>query len=99
MVDPAVLNKKSDATGTSFSDEAGPILEWKIIGANNERINGWNVVRQALQQYTDPNTKTLTAILEVCTNCVNLIRSLPELIYDKVNVEDLDTHGEDHAAD
>lgn len=99
VVDPAVLNKKSDSTGTSFLDDAGPILEWKIIGANNSRIIGWNAVREALKQYMDPNNKLATAILEVCTNCVNLIRSLPELIYDKVNVEDLDSSLEDHAAD
>lgn len=99
VVDPAVLNKKNDATWTSFLDEARSILDWKIRWANNERINWWNKVRQALQAYTDPNSWNKTAILEVCDNCFNLIKTLPELIYDETNVEDLNTHWEDHAAD
>ena len=31
--------------------------------------------------------------------CANLIRTLPALIYDDHKVEDVDTDGEDHAAD
>lgn len=32
-------------------------------------------------------------------NCVNLIRTLPELVHDEINVEDVDPHSEDHAYD
>lgn len=99
VVDPAVLNKKSDTTGTSFLEEASPILDWKIIWADNSRINWWNKVRQALQHYRDPNSWLTTAILEVCNNCNDLIRTLPEQIYDKINVEDLNSWLEDHSCD
>lgn len=32
-------------------------------------------------------------------NCQNLIRTLPELVHDEVNVEDVDQQGEDHSYD
>ena len=37
--------------------------------------------------------------LFIFNNCVNLIRTLPLLPYDKNNPEDVDTHAEDHAYD
>lgn len=37
--------------------------------------------------------------LQVHPNCLNLIRTLPELVYDKNHIEDVDTEGEDHAYD
>lgn len=38
-------------------------------------------------------------LLQVHVNCKNTIRTLPELIYDQSNPEDVDTSGEDHAYD
>jgi hypothetical protein len=35
----------------------------------------------------------------VAETCVNLIRTLPQLVHDENNVEDVDTTGEDHAPD
>jgi len=35
--------------------------------------------------------------LMICSNCVNLIRTLPEMIYDDKNVEDIADGLEDHA--
>jgi hypothetical protein len=37
--------------------------------------------------------------LQVHPNCTNLIRTLPEQVYSKTIVEDVDTDGEDHAYD
>lgn len=41
----------------------------------------------------------MTAALKITSNCSNLIRTLPSLVHDKTNVEDIDTKLEDHAAD
>lgn len=38
-------------------------------------------------------------ILQIHENCVNLIKTLPELIVDDTNPEDIDTDGPDHAYD
>ncbi len=52
-----------------------------------------------LQPYEDQNTGNLTALVEIGKNCKDLIRTLPTLLHDKVNVEDIDTKQEDHAYD
>lgn len=98
IVDPAIVNKPSETTWTSWSDEMK--AAWlKVKGADNARISGWQVVRQFLQPYQDPNTWQMTAALKITSNCSNLIRTLPSLVHDKTNVEDIDTKLEDHAAD
>lgn len=37
--------------------------------------------------------------LLIFETCTNLLRTLPTLVYDQVRVEDVDSDGEDHAAD
>ena len=37
--------------------------------------------------------------IEVFETCTNLIHTLPAQVYDKIDVEDLDSDGEDHACD
>lgn len=64
---------------------------------NNDRLQGWSVLRDYLKPYH--KNGTLTADLQVFDTCPELIRTLPSLIYDEHKVEDLDTDGEDHAAD
>ena len=38
-------------------------------------------------------------MLYVFSTCRNFIRTLPQLVYDSANVEDVDTGGEDHIYD
>lgn len=98
VVDPAIVNKPSETTWTSGSDEMKAV--WlKVEGADNSRLSGWQVFRQYLQPHEDPNSWEFTAKLKICSNCTNLIRTIPDLVHDKVNVEDIDTDLEDHAAD
>lgn len=63
--------------------------------ANNARIDGWARVRERLR--VDEVTGKPTVF--VFSTCTNLIRTLPLLVYDKTKPEDLNTDGEDHAAD
>jgi len=58
--------------------------------ANNDRINGWSVVREYLK--APPR-------LRIFTTCSNLIRTIPEQIHDEKKPEDLNTDLEDHAVD
>ncbi|HWI69560.1 MAG TPA: hypothetical protein VNS88_14495, partial [Nitrospiraceae bacterium] len=66
--------------------------------ADNKRTPGWAEVRRRLvgQPAADGGNEPL---LYVLSNCTELIRTLPTLQHDETNVEDLDTEGEDHAAD
>jgi|WetSurMetagenome_2_1015567.scaffolds.fasta_scaffold01987_14 hypothetical protein len=67
-----------------------------VIKGDNNRISGWNVIHSYLRcdEKTDVKPK-----LHVFSTCSYLIESLPGLIHDEHHPEDLDTHGDDHAAD
>jgi phage terminase large subunit len=58
------------------------------------RVNGWAVMHQFLYYDKLTNPK-----LRYFSTCVDSIRTIPSLVYSDIHVEDLDTDGEDHAAD
>ncbi len=64
------------------------------IPASNERIAGWNSVKEYLKwtDYVSPK-------ISYFSTCVNSIRTIPQQIHDKMHAEDLDTKAEDHAVD
>lgn len=99
IVDPSIIWKRSETTGVTGWDELSKILPRRIRWWDNSRIEWWRVVRQWLLPYTDQNTKMSTSVLKICSNCVNLIRTLPWLVHDKVRIEDVDTTWEDHWPD
>lgn len=82
-----------------YSETAAEIYERKgvtgLIAAAKERLVGWTVMHSFLR-YTpeQPNPK-----IKFFSTCVNIIRTLPELQHDEKHPEDLDSNGEDHAAD
>lgn len=82
--DPSIWAKK-DAP-TSGADRMRPL---PLRRANNDRVNGWIYLHELLKQDK----------IKISRNCRNLIRTLPELVYDKNNNEDIDTTGVDHLAD
>ena len=90
IVDPAALNKRSGSNSSTLKKDFEKIIKnTKIIAGQNERLDGWMNIRQHL----------ISNKIKFTKNCKNLIRTLPELIYDKTNVEDCDTNKEDHAPD
>ena len=60
----------------------------------NSRLAGKNAIRQRLAMKSDG----LPGLI-VFSTCRNLIRTLPELCYDKTRPEDVDSDGEDHLYD
>ncbi len=60
---------------------------------DNKRIPGWEQVRARLVGEEG------RPMLYVFTTCADTIRTLPALQHDEVKPEDIDTDGEDHAAD
>lgn len=63
----------------------------------NDRVPGWNILREYLEVAGGPFGPA--ARLRIFSTCSNLIRTLPQMIYDTTNIEDLNTKGEDHAPD
>lgn len=65
-----------------------------LIPAAKERVVGWNSVHTYLRW--DISTPPQ---LQIFDTCVNMIRTIPLLIHDEHHPEDVDSRGEDHAAD
>lgn len=62
--------------------------------ANNDRLAGKNVIHEMLAPAADGLPK-----LQVFSNCVNFIRTVPALPIDQNRPEDIDTRAEDHIYD
>lgn len=78
-----------EAAAETFARYGVPLQQ-----ADKERVNGWKRLREWLA--LSPDGKPW---LMVHPECTYLIRTLPSLISDEHNQEDVDTDGEDHAAD
>lgn len=67
------------------------------------RIHGWTLMHMFLNWKVVDENGDATGIkeprLKFFKTCVNAIRTIPSLVHDKNNVEDLDSKGEDHVAD
>jgi phage terminase large subunit len=69
----------------------------RLERGNNDRLAGAAVVREYLRPYQFE--EETTAKLQIFDTCIDLIRTLPVLIHDERNPEDVDTNGEDHGYD
>jgi len=92
--DPSMWASKS--AGNHVTDTAS---EYAVEGvvltkADNNRLDGKRKIDRLLSHLPDGKPG-----LQVFATCLNPIRTLPELVLDKVNVEDVDTEQEDHAYD
>ncbi|QGH72945.1 MAG: large terminase protein [Siphoviridae sp. ctdEk19] len=66
-------------------------IQWRR--ADNKRVPGWQQLRHRL---VGEGGQPMLYLLDCCQDT---IRTLPTLQHEESNVEDLDTDGEDHAAD
>lgn len=62
--------------------------------ASNSRVAGWTIMHQYLS-----HTEARIPKIIFFNTCFNSIRTIPTLVHDQTKGEDLDTDGEDHAAD
>ena len=90
--DPAMFKKKEDGSDGIAEEFASYGI--RMMPANNDRLNGWEMLHKWLSIAPDGR-----AYWEVAENCKNLVRTLPELIHDENRPEDVDTEGEDHPGD
>ncbi|HHW41268.1 MAG TPA: Terminase-like family protein [Syntrophomonadaceae bacterium] len=98
VASPDLWNRRQEKgiPGVQYMIEAGLT---GLQRANDERIPGWRALREYLQPYPDPDTGKMTARLQVFSTCYHLIRTLPALVHDETNVEDVSDKCEDHAAE
>lgn len=96
QADPAMFTKSLDNT-ISIADQfikADNTFGYKLKPASNDRLGGWTNYHTWLSLAPDK-----LPYYQVTSSCLNLIRTLPELVHDENKVEDVDSNGEDHAPD
>ena len=91
VADPSIWANRGNGLSTA---EVYAINGYNVIPGNNDRIMGKMRVHDYLSMASDGKPW-----LQIFNNCVNLIRTLPELILDTNNTEDVNTKQEDHAYD
>ncbi|MEK7178357.1 MAG: terminase family protein, partial [Patescibacteria group bacterium] len=64
------------------------------LPASNRRVDGWSLMHQYFRHTVDKPPKMV-----YFNTCHHSIRTIPALIHDDLKPEDLNTKGEDHAAD
>ena len=92
VADPAVWSKTDKEASIAEKFEA---VGWKMIKANNERING----KMQLHQLLKTKGEDEKPMLLVFDTCFDFIRTIPLLLPSKAHPEDIDTAMEDHIYD
>lgn len=107
IADPAIFQKQGySAEGKEKEISKSGAMEmmesshkgWQVWRrGNNDRVNGWGVMRQYMSPFEMEGQ--ITSKLIYFENCKNAIRSIPALVHDETRPEDVDTDSEDHAGD
>ena len=101
ILDPAMFSKVN-VKGERIDSMAE---DWRsefplVIKGNNERIPGWRLMRQMIDWTEGPSGDMLTLPrLRIFSTCFNTVRTVPKLRVNDHMLEDVDSNGEDHAAD
>jgi hypothetical protein len=98
VIDPAAYKQDGGPSVAESLARSGAYFR----KADNQRINGWNQVRERLcgvDGDPDVDNGVGTPMWYVFKTCTHIIRTLPALQHDLDNPEDCDTNGEDHAPD
>lgn len=72
----------------------------ELVKSNNDRATGWMQIKELLKEQRAPNGETYVR-LKIFRTCVNLIRTLPQLLVDEKNPDDCskEPHELTHAPD
>ena len=96
VADPAIwTDQKIESTSKSIA-ETFEEVGWKMVKANNDRINGLVMYDQILKQDIDEKG---TPMFQVFNTCLHYIRTIPLLTPNPNHPEDVDTNLEDHIYD
>lgn len=109
VADPAMWARERDGDGDYmkspadyWKDEFAGITE--VVKGNNERLAGASLYREMLDWQGVETPGGIEVLIPprlriMRDRAPNFIRTVPQLIHSKTNVEDVDTTGEDHSYD
>ena len=85
----------------TVSDQYSPLV---LMPANNDRVAGWGKMRELLREmpacaYHREKGLSACSRWHILDNCVNIIRTMPEMVYSERNPEDIHQRCEDHAVE
>lgn len=100
VADPSIWGKSDTQESIADTARAVGIV---CIPADNDRKSGWSNLREYLDWKPAPpgrpETDQKPPLVKFTKNCYHLIRTLPALIFDTKNLEDIEDGQEDHAPD
>lgn len=93
VLSPDLWNRRQDSGRSGFEIMQAVRGMPPMLPADDRRIAGWRVLREYLAQNADSPS------LKICSDCTELIRCLPALLYDKTRPEDASSepHAVTHA--
>jgi hypothetical protein len=92
VADPSIWSQIDERPSIADTFEAAG---WNMVKADNDRISGLARVHDYMKGIAADGRP----LLLVFSTCADWIRTIPLLIVDEKNQEDIDTDGEDHAYD
>lgn len=103
ILDPSLfgrINVKGERVIPISDDWKDGFRPVPVYPANNDRVQGWKLIREMLNWTSGPGGRILIPPrLYAFDTCPNLLRTLPIMAASKLNPEDVDTKLEDHAPD
>lgn len=90
--DPSIWDKSRGESIAKMMEKHPNYINFRP--GNNDRLSG--LMQYHYRMHFDDNGECL---FQVFKDCKNTIRTLPALVYDEKNIEDIDTEGEDHIYD
>lgn len=93
VASPDLWNRRQD-TGIAGVEVMAKAGLHAMVKADDRRVAGWRALKEYLEPYEDNGVKV--ARLAIFDTCTNLIRTLPALVRDSNDPEDVDDHCEDH---
>lgn len=104
VADPAIFSNMGfvDKFGGQTIAETFARCGIIFVPASNRRVDGWNLMHSYLHwdsNIKDFDGRMIPPKLIYFNTCVDSIRTIPTLIHDDLHPEDVNTDGEDHAAD
>lgn len=108
VCDPSMWAKRSDSgIGTAevltkaLRKQLG-VMSPPLVKGSNNRHEGWKRVREWLtpvMELGEDGEERWTSRLQISTACPHFLRTFPAMLQEPHDVEDVETHGEDHHGD